>query len=188
MKTAVILHGMPSPESYKNPNRDSQSNSHWLPWLQQQLLLHDILAQTPELPEPSSPDYNKWLSVFSKFDADNQTILVGHSCGGGFLLRWLSENRASVKQLVLVAPWLDPRRILDSKMMDFDLDAGIIDRVGKIDLFYSDNDGDDINDSVALIKSKLPKINMHLLRGLGHFTKNDMGRTDFPELFNQIVL
>lgn len=179
---------MPSLDNYMDPNRDSQSNSHWLPWLQQQLLLHDVLAQTPELPEPYAPDYNKWLGVFSRFDVNNQTILVGHSCGGGFLLRWLSENKVNAKQLILVAPWLDPERILISEMMEFDLDTGIANRVGKINLFYSDNDSGDVNTSVDMVKSKLPKTDMHLLRGLGHFTKNDMGRVDFPELLNQIML
>jgi len=49
MKTAIILHGMPSKKEYYNPKSSAQSNKHWLPWIQRQLILNDVLAQTPEL-------------------------------------------------------------------------------------------------------------------------------------------
>ena len=106
MKTAVILHGKPSKEGYFDMTRQSQSNSHWLPWLKQQLIVNGILAQTPELPEPYDPDYKKWKAVFEQFKIDGETILVGHSRGGGFLVRWLSEHKIKVGKVALVAPSL----------------------------------------------------------------------------------
>jgi hypothetical protein len=37
MKTAIIIHGMPSTEEYYDVNRPASSNCHWLPWIQKQL-------------------------------------------------------------------------------------------------------------------------------------------------------
>jgi len=45
MKTAIIIHGMPSKEEYFSPKTKSQSNGHWLPWIQKQLILNGILAR-----------------------------------------------------------------------------------------------------------------------------------------------
>ncbi|HSE56651.1 MAG TPA: hypothetical protein VLB02_01025, partial [Candidatus Paceibacterota bacterium] len=89
MKTALIVHGMPSKEEYFDREGKSPSNSHWFPWIQQQLLINGFLAQTPEMPEPYLPVYEKWCSVFEQFSIDEHATLIGHSCGAGFLLRWL---------------------------------------------------------------------------------------------------
>ena len=111
MKNALLLHGTCDREEYFSDLHTSLSNSHWLPWLQKQLLIRDILTQTPEMPQAYDPQYDLWEKTFERFDVDKNTILVGHSCGGGFLLRWLSENRVEVNKLILVAPWIDPDRI-----------------------------------------------------------------------------
>ena len=108
MKNAIIIHGMPSKESYYVAGADAQSNSHWLPWIQQQLIVRDVLAQTPEMPKPYEPNYDAWLKVFNQFEVNDNTILIGHSCGGGFLAKWLTENDVKVKKVILVAPWIDP--------------------------------------------------------------------------------
>ena len=92
MKQAIIVHGKPSKQSYFNPNLPSTSNSIWIPWLQQQLLVRGIDTQTPEMPESWRPDYSLWRQTFEKYDVNSETILVGHSCGGGFLIQWMSEN------------------------------------------------------------------------------------------------
>jgi len=104
---AIILHGRPDYDEYYNIQGDSPSNSHWLPWLQQQLLIRGILTQTPEMLHPYEPRYEVWRQEFTHLPVDEQTLLVGHSCGGGFLLRWLSEGNYRVGRVVLVAPWLD---------------------------------------------------------------------------------
>lgn len=57
MKNAIILHGMPSKEEYYDSSAVAQSNMHWIPWVQRQLILEDVLAQAPELPTPFDPRY-----------------------------------------------------------------------------------------------------------------------------------
>lgn len=87
MKTAIILHGMPSEEEYFNPDSSAQSNKHWLPWIQRQLILNKVLAQAIELPSPYQPVYKDWEDFFNQFKIDEDTMLIGHSCGAGFLVR-----------------------------------------------------------------------------------------------------
>ncbi|MEX0652068.1 MAG: alpha/beta fold hydrolase [Candidatus Paceibacterota bacterium] len=76
------------------------------------------------MPEPYLPNYEKWIEVFEQFKVDEETDLVGHSCGAGFLLRWLSENKINVGKLVLVAPWIDPINELgdENNFFDFERD------------------------------------------------------------------
>src|SRR3989344_7820689 len=114
MKTAIIIHGMPDREEYYDVGRPASSNCHWFPWIQKQLLLKDIVAQTPEMPVPYNPEYNAWKKVFEGFYPDEETILIGHSCGAGFIVRYLSENNIKVGKVVLVAPWIDPNKKLDT--------------------------------------------------------------------------
>lgn len=107
MKTAIILHGMAdSEEEYDG----RESEHHWIPWLCQQLGLEGYAVYTPEMPMPYAPEYEAWKRAFEKLIIDEETILVGHSCGGGFLVRYLSENDVRVGKVVLVAPWLDPNK------------------------------------------------------------------------------
>lgn len=182
MNRAIILHGTPSKKSYYNSKRDSQSNSHWLPWLQQQLLVHDILAQAPEMPVPYSPDYEQWKREFERYVIDENTILIGHSCGAGFLVRWLSESDQRVKKLVLVAPWLDPSREYES-LFAFKIDTEL-ERKAKegINILYSTNDGEEMQATVTLLRDHLPAARYHKFVNYGHFCLSDMDTREFPEL------
>jgi hypothetical protein len=58
-----------------------------------QLLINEIAASTPEVSHSYDPQYPIWKREFERFEVTSETILVGHSCGGGFLVRWLSENK-----------------------------------------------------------------------------------------------
>lgn len=140
---------MPDKDEYFNLGGDSQSNSHWIPWLQQQLIINGISAQTPDMPEAYAPDYQKWLSVFGNFKIDENTILVGHSCGAGFLFRYLSENDTKVGSVFLVAPWLDTDRTLNTNFFNFEIDDNVADKTKGINLIYSADDYADVISSVS---------------------------------------
>jgi predicted alpha/beta hydrolase family esterase len=155
MKTALIIHGMPSKEGYFDPSMPSQSNRHWLPWLQKQLIINGILTQAPEMPEPYEQRYELWKKEFERFDINEDTTLIGYSCGGGFLIRWLSENNVRVGKVLLVAPWTDPTGELDTGMFDFEIDTTLIDRVQSLTTFYSLDDDDVILKTVDILDSVL---------------------------------
>lgn len=186
MKTAIILHGMPSKEGYYSKDRDAQSNSHWFPWLQHELLLRDILTQTPELPVPYRPVYEDWKKIFERFEINENTILVGHSCGGGFLVRWLSESGIRVGKVILVAPWIDPDGELETDMFDFDLDKDNLEKQN-ITIFSSEDDETDVNKSVEYIVSLVSDIDHKKYKNKGHFTFKDMNTREFPELLEAVL-
>lgn len=175
---------MPSEESYRNTSFDSQSNSHWLPWLQQQLCARDILAQTPEMPRPYAPDYELWKNEFETLPLDEKTILVGHSLGGGFLLRWLTETDVKVQKLVLVAPWLDVENDYGD-LLHFSLDQTLEMKTEEgIDILYSTNDDSPMQTTLSLLKDGLKLARYHEFKDYGHFCFNDLKTREFPELLS----
>lgn len=188
MKNAVILHGKPGKKEYYDPQFPSASNYHWIPWLQKQLIVNEIAAHTPEVPHAFMPHYPTWKKEFERFDVAPETILVGHSCGGGFFIRWLSENKkVTVNKVILVAPWLDLERKSTTDFFDFEIDHDISKRVKKLIIVNSDNDDEDIQKSVEIIRSRIPNHQYKEFHNYGHFTHNDMKTPEFPELL-KIVL
>ena len=189
MKNAIILHGLSDTYESLMKEPSSPSNSHWFPWLQWELIKRDIFTQTPEMPKPYMPDinYDAWARVFGQFEINDQTILIGHSCGGGHILKYLSLNpQVRPAHLILVAPWIDVDGDHPTFFKDFDPDVALPNRVDQIDLLYSTDDMDIVVKSVDKIKQVYgDKINYHEFANKGHFCLDDIGLT-FPELLKII--
>ena len=187
MKNAIIVHGMPPKEEYYDPTAPSASNAHWIPWLSKQFLINDINAYAVEVPHCYSPVYELWKTEFEKNTVNADSILVGHSCGGGFLIRWLSENKQiKINKLVLVAPWLGhsitiPTNLKDS-FFNFEWDENLAYRINNFYVLNSLNDMPDIHESVKEIHQKVKNIQIINFQDKGHFTEHDLGGTAFPEL------
>ena len=186
MKTALIIHGKPSKEEYYSRDYPSGSNFHWLPWLQKELLIAGYLAQAPEMPTPYEPVYSEWKETFEQFRLSPESILVGHSCGAGFLLKYLSENPIKVKRTVLVAPYLDPEHTIQPRFFDFKIDASITERTD-LHMLYTDNDMQSVMTSIEMIKNAIPNIQSKLFSGYGHFCLDDMKTEEFPELKDLLI-
>lgn len=186
MPNAILVHGMPDRDEYYAPSQPSASNAHWFPWLQNQLLIAGIAAATPEMPLAYAPDYPVWAREFERFDVRPDTILVGHSCGGGFLVRWLSEHPdVHVARVVLVAPWLDPEG-KTAGFFDFDLDPDLTSRA-ELSVWHSTDDMDSVTRSVALLRKQLPTMAYREFTGYGHFCTGDLGAAEFPELLKHLL-
>jgi len=180
MRNAILLHGMPSRAGYFSPDREAQSNSHWFPWLQHELLLRGVLAQTPELPAPYAPLYEDWRDVFERFEISKETILVGHSAGGQFLVRWLSESGQRVGRVALVAPALACSPETD--FANYTIDPHFPERTAGVSVFVSADDKESIRASVARLRAEVSDLAVHEFERMGHFTLGDMGHAAFPEL------
>ena len=190
MKSAIILHGRPDKDEYYDPKTPSESNLHWIPWLQKHLIINDVLAQTPEMPCPFAPRYPAWKREFERFDIGPETLLMGHSCGGGFMVRWLSENKkVRTGKVVLVAPWINPDNnpVSDTAdFFDFEIDTDIVSRTAGITIFNSDNDKESVQKSVRIIRDKVKDIEYREFQKRGHFCVGDMG-VEFPELLKELL-
>jgi pimeloyl-ACP methyl ester carboxylesterase len=151
------------------------------------LLVHDIKADTPEVPLAFDPQWEMWVREVERFDIGPDTTLVGHSCGGGFWIRYLSEHKdIRVDKVVLVAPSLG--RDWDERgFFDFTIDPGIAQRAKNILIFYADNDRPAIQEAVASLQQEIPGVELRLCPGMGHFTHEDMASPEFPELL-QVLL
>jgi predicted alpha/beta hydrolase family esterase len=198
MKNVIILHGKQDRGEYYDASIPSPSNDHWLPWIQKQLLIRDIHAHTPEVPNSWLPEYEKWKKEFERYDVSDETVLVGHSCGGGFLVRWLSENKgAEPAKVILVAPWLDiegniPAAITEGNlsaetdMFQFAIDPDVLART-KLVIYSSDNDMKEIDSTLVKLKKELPGARYVDFKGYGHFCKKDLKSVEFPELLKEIL-
>ena len=188
MKNAIILHGMPDKEDYYSDNSPSASNSHWLPWLQKQLLVKDIHAITPEIFKCYMPIYELWKSEFEKNTITKNTTLVGHSNGAGFLIRWLSETKnVSVGKVILVAPWLDPNNRNENAFFDFKFDSDLVSRTDKFLIFHSTDDNIEMHESLEIIKDKINNVKIRIFENYGHFTFDSMETDAFPELLEELI-
>ncbi len=130
MKQVLLIHGAPDKNEFYKSENQAPSNGLWFPWLQKQLALRDELCQSLEFPRPYDPIYTDWVSVFEQMKVSEEAILIGHSCGGGFLLRYLSENKnLKPGKVILIAPWIDPEHQLTTGFFDFEIDPTLSDRM-----------------------------------------------------------
>lgn len=188
MKHCILIHGKPSKKEYDDPGIPSPSNHHWFPWIQKQLLLNDVLTQSIEMPRPYAPVYGSWADVLDQIGPNSQTSLVGHSCGAGFIIRYLSERSITIDTLVLVAPWLDPVRKSTTDFFQFIPDKNLLTRVRKAHILYSlDDPAVGIIESVTILRNLFPSMLIHEFHNKGHFTIDEMKTTEFPELLSIIL-
>lgn len=187
-RTAIIIHGAPNGDEVYNEHVPSPSNHHWLPWLQKQLIVRGYEAHTPEIPNPHEPHYPTWKREFERYEINEESILVGHSCGGGFLVRWLCDHpHISVGKVALVAPWIDVERTRTTEFFNFHLDPEFPTRTRGTALFNSDNDGRSIHTSVERIMSTVHHIQYREFHNYGHFCVEDTGTIEFPELLEFVA-
>lgn len=192
MTNVVILHGKPDDFEYYDAFEPSPSNFSWIPWLQKQCLLNEISSQTPEVFRCFEAPYQDWLKVLDQSEINNETILVGHSCGGGMILRWLCENKdVKVKGAILVAPWLDPlgfmKKTFGHELFDFERDLSLLSRIEHPIIFHSDNDQESIQETLIQIKTAWPEFPVREFHNYEHFCFPNSTTKAFPELIEEVV-
>lgn len=193
MKNAIILHGRPDKEEYYSDKYLSASNQHWFPWLAQQLLIRDVFAVTPEVQHCYRPRYDEWVREVERYEINEETLIVGHSCGGGFWVRYMSEHpELKVAQAILVAPWINPDNSPESDTADFfhfDIKQDIANRCKNgMTVLVSDDDYETIHKSVKIINESISNVILKNFSGKGHFTYEQMGTHEIPEVLKEIKL
>ena len=174
----IIIHGCPSREEKANA---VTYDKHWLQWVKKQLISKGIETHIPLMPNPWTPDYEAFKKEFQKQEINENTILIGHSCGCAFLVRWLGETKKRINHLVLVAPWKIAYRKdgSDKDFYEFPMDESIKSRVKRITIFTSDDDYEDGRKSAKIYNNGLGGKMIELKRR-GHYTLRDMGTEEFP--------
>lgn len=185
ISNVVIVHGSPDLDEPRTVEERTY-DKHWIPWIKKQLEKREIKCKTPLMPEPWQPVYKDWRKKFEKIKMDENSILIGHSSGTTFLVRWLGETKKKIKKLILVAPWKKPwlNSSENKEFCNFEIDESIRNRVSKIIIFASDypDERKRANFFNNILHSKLIE-----LKGRGHFVKSHMETNEFPELLNEII-
>lgn len=100
MKRVVILHGYgASPES------------HWFPWLADQLRAPDVDVVIPHLPDSGAPRVEPWLRTTTDAlgEPDESLIVVAHSLGSITALRALAaKDPVRLGGILLVSGFAEP--------------------------------------------------------------------------------
>ncbi len=183
----VFCHGVMDPDENWD-TRESTPIKGWVYWMQFQAeKLYDVIMQIPMFPHAHAllMKYDEWEKIMDTQDINADTVLIGHSAGGGFVLKYLSKHpELNVKQVVLVAPWIDVESIQPFNFYkDFKLGNDIMNQTKNgIDLLISDDDDNDILTSVDTITKIIPDIKVHKFTGRGHFISNTL-----PEIMSIIT-
>ncbi len=185
MVDVVMIHGCPSDEEKALNPAMRTYDKHWIPWTKKELEVKGMSVATPLMPEPWNPDYERFKEEFEKTEVDENTVLVGHSCGCAFLVRWLGETGKKVEKLILVAPWKIAQKGREKDFYDYTINPNVKDHVGEIVMFTADNEAEDGKKSLRMFNEVLDGKVIELL-GHEHYTQNDMGTVEFPELIEVI--
>lgn len=183
----IIVHGSNVNEK-EGRELPLENERHWKPWLKKELEKRKITVSNYLYPEDWLPNYEKWKKVFEKNKLDENSVLIGHSAGTAFILRWLAENKKKVDKLILIAPSIikSGKYLNTSKLKDFIFDSSLKEYFNDLIIFYADNDDEDIVKSAKVIRDKLGG-KLIELKGRGHFIEQHMKTKEFPELLNEIL-
>lgn len=185
----VIVHGFNSGgKELVDQGRRLQNERDWIPWLKEKIEEKGHEAYNPLMPNFWNPSYEEWKEKFEEFNIDENTVLVGHSLGGGFLLKYLSENKISIKKLILVAPSvIAPEEFLSIKSFyEYRLDNNLPNRTNGITIFSCDSDLERIREGIDFLEDSLEFKHIKL-KDRGHFIRKDMGTVEFPELLEEVL-
>ncbi len=184
----IIVHGSPKDEASWRPPTDKNK---WMSWIKEELEKVGIKTYTPSMPTPWLPLYKAWKEEFEKTPINKNSILIGHSAGGAFLVRWLSETGQKIKKMILVAPGkilhgAPTEHSRNKELYDFEINPTIKKQVQEIVVITSDNDKPWRIESANLYKKKL-SAKLIIIPGKAHFTYKEMGTRELPELLEEIL-
>jgi uncharacterized protein len=178
----IILHGCPPTEAMVTPKE-----KRWMNWLADKLNEKGLSAIAPDLPTSWKPKYLEWKKEFEKYPVNAESILIGHSCGAAFLVRWLLETGVVVKKLILVAPAKVPETPDDTRrdLYHFDLPDTVPHIAGEVVLFTSNDFPHHLKSLELYTKALSPRVIK--LENKGHFLFFQMGTNEFPELLEEAL-
>lgn len=193
-KQILVIHGGNAFEDYKEYLQYLRNRSISLATLQKndwkrslRVDLGDLYdVYTPQMPNSQNARYAEWKIWFDRLIKlfDEGVILIGHSLGGIFLAKYLSEQTSpiSIKATFLVAAPFNTEH--NHPLVDFNITQNLShfeEQGGKIVLFHS-------SDDEIVPFSNLFSYQKELLESVS-VTFNDRGhflQPEFPELIDHI--
>lgn len=141
----------------------------------------------PEMPNKYNAKYTEWEMWFDKISPllTKETILVGHSLGGIFLIKYLATHDIStriIKTILISAPFdsTDVGTLADFSLDDINTER-VLQNTGELHVFHSDDDMVVPCAHSQKYAEIFSGTRVHILTDRGHFN-----REDFPELVEEI--
>jgi len=164
---------------------------NWFPWLKRKLECLGCKVITPQFPTPRNQTLENWFKIFGGYGKDfiPDTILIGHSLGGAFLLRVLERSNIKIKAAFIVST---PIGVLPIKNYEGDKPfighsfdwKKIKANCKKFFVFHSDNDPYVSLGNGEKLSKKLGT-KLIFISGCGHFNKA-AGFDEFDLLLEKI--
>lgn len=203
-KQIVVIHGGDTFETYEEYisflknfpidfERIKAGTKNWKQTLQERLGdKYEVIV--PSMPNKTNARFFEWKIWFEKFIPflEKEVVLIGHSLGGTFLAKYLSENEfpKKIRATFLVAAPFDNKDSGES-LVDFALPAllaggpanvSMLEKQGgKVVLYYSEDDRVVPFAEFEKYKNALPGAVARVFTDRGHFNQEE-----FPELVYDI--
>ncbi len=181
MKNIFIFHGT-----------GGHPKENWFPWLKEKLEQKGHKVYIPQFPNADKPMLEPWLKELENYKdkIDEDTILIGHSLGGLFLLRVLESLDKPVNAAIFIAASVGVKPIKfydgDDNFSDgftFDWEK-ITSNAKQFSVFHSDTDPYvSLGNGEALAEQL--GVKLILIPNAGHFNET-AGYIEFEELFNKV--
>lgn len=179
-KRVFIIHGW-----------EGTPDSHWKPWLKEELERKGFEVTNPQMPNPIFPELKEWITYLQDIvgEPNTDTYFVGHSLGGIAIVRYLESLNEGQKVggCVFIAGFSED--IGYSEIGEFYSTSENIDNAKKhCDKFvaiYSDNDKDV---PIKIAKNFAQALGAEEIfePSKGHFTSDD-GVTELPSALDAIL-
>lgn len=194
-KQIVIIHGgdtFETHEEYLDFLRDYKidieryrnGKDDWKPWLRKKLVGDYEVIQSI-MPNKNNAQFSEWKLWFEKFIPflNDEVTLIGHSLGGVFLAKYLSENQfpKKIKAIFLVCAVYD-KDDEGYSVVSFTLPTNLNFQTDNIYLYHSKDDLIVPFSALEQYKKALPKAQVRVFEDRGHFNQEE-----FPELVEDIL-
>ena len=164
---------------------------NWFPYLKKGLEKEGCRVFVPQFPHPKNHTLADWLKALKKYDKyiNKDSILIGHSLGGLFLLRVLEGLPKYVAAAFLVAAPIGLKTIKyyvsDEKFSGFEFDWENIRKKAKhFSVYHSDNDPYVSKRNGEVLARELG-VELTLIPNAGHFN-TESGYTKFDQLLEDV--
>lgn len=194
-KQVLIIHGGDTFETYDKYldflrnheidfERSKTGKDDWKPGLRKSLgSSYEVI--TPSMPNKNNAQFSEWKLWFEKFIPflHDGVVLVGHSMGGIFLAKYLSENQfpKKIKAVFLIGAVYDK----DSEnypVVSFTLPDNLNLQTENTMIYHSKDDPVVPFSALEQYKKALPNAQARVFNNRGH-----LNQEEFPELVQDIL-
>ena len=182
MKNVIMIHGYNAiPKIYE--------------WLKEKLEKQGYLVIVPKFPTQEGVVYDKWSKIFDDYknDINEETIIIAHSIGNEFIIKYLATNTLKINLYISLAGFAEKfeaegKEDLNRAVKEFLVTEKEVEIFNKLVnekySIYSDNDH--IVPLEVLEKySKVIGAKSLLIKGIGHMGKKS-GLETIPEVLEII--